>query len=150
MAGGRHSSIGRPGQYQHHSISNTVNRAPSRRKSWQMADAAARSVVLGMPELCEEILRHLLLDALASVLRVHSAFCAAARARVAIVWPALRPLLAPPFSLREGELLSCTALELSHNSLDRCKIFYWARREVAAARWWRALGADGNATDRYR
>ena len=69
-------------------------------------------------ELCDCIVAHFSLADLALIaLRLDKAFCAAARARIRVlwptIWPATQPLLAEPFRIPENDLIRLEKLSLA-------------------------------------
>ena len=79
---------------------------------------AARSVVFGTPELCDEIAFRMSLVTLVAFYRVNRAFREAARSRIDILWPKLRPLLEHPFRLRKQDILTLTNFSCCNRVYD--------------------------------
>ena len=69
-------------------------------------------------DLLSLVLEHLLLPDLCSTLAVDVSFRAQTRARIETLWPALSPLMSPPWRLTAAELLSKTVLHVDRLSVE--------------------------------
>ena len=82
------------------------------------AVASAWQLAFILRELHEAIFAHLVLADAVAALRVSKIWQTAARARLAVLAPGVRPLLVAPFRLSPGDMLHATRLDVMNEGLD--------------------------------